>query len=96
MPDDRRFGIVWMARRELATDLGLADSFNELDVPVPTERGKRLGELAEFGKAVYDGIRAGNPDGTWVNPDGTYWESNPVMATSRAVLALAHARNAMK
>ncbi|HVV85876.1 MAG TPA: prenyltransferase/squalene oxidase repeat-containing protein [Kofleriaceae bacterium] len=36
------------------------------------------------------------PDGTWVNPDGTYWESNPVMATSRAVLALAHARNAMK
>ena len=36
------------------------------------------------------------PDGTWVNPDGTYWESNPVMGTSRAVLALAHARAAMK
>jgi squalene-hopene/tetraprenyl-beta-curcumene cyclase len=36
------------------------------------------------------------PDGTWVNPDGTYWESNPVMATSRSVLALAHARAAMK
>ena len=35
-------------------------------------------------------------DGTWVNADGTYWESNPVMATSRAVLALAHARAAMK
>ena len=36
------------------------------------------------------------PDGTWVNADGTYWESNPVMATSRAVLALAYARAAMK
>jgi squalene-hopene/tetraprenyl-beta-curcumene cyclase len=35
-------------------------------------------------------------DGTWTNQDGTYWESNPVMATSRAVLALAHARAAMK
>ena len=35
-------------------------------------------------------------DGTWVNTDGTYWESNPVMATSRAVLALAYARAAMK
>ncbi len=35
-------------------------------------------------------------DGTWANADGTYWESNPVMATSRAVLALAFARAAMK
>jgi squalene-hopene/tetraprenyl-beta-curcumene cyclase len=35
-------------------------------------------------------------DGTWVNQDGTYWESNPVLATSRAVLALAHARASMK
>jgi putative ABC transport system permease protein len=32
VPDDRRFGIVWMARRELATDLGLADSFNDLAI----------------------------------------------------------------
>ena len=35
-------------------------------------------------------------DGTWANPDGTYWESNPVMATARSVLALAYARAAMK
>lgn len=35
-------------------------------------------------------------DGTWANTDGTYWESNPVMATSRAVLALAFARDTMK
>ncbi len=28
------------------------------------------------------------PDGSWVNTDETYWEANPVIATSRALLAL--------
>jgi squalene-hopene/tetraprenyl-beta-curcumene cyclase len=28
------------------------------------------------------------PDGSWVNPDPTYWESNPAVATPRALLAL--------
>ena len=32
VPDDRRFGIVWMERARLATDLGLADQFNDLAV----------------------------------------------------------------
>ncbi len=32
VPDDRRFGIVSMGRRELATDLGMADRFNDLAV----------------------------------------------------------------
>jgi squalene-hopene/tetraprenyl-beta-curcumene cyclase len=36
------------------------------------------------------------PDGSWANTDPTYWENNPGIATSRAVLALAYARNAMK
>ena len=64
----------------------LADSFNELDVPVPPERDKRLEELAEFGKAVYDGIRAGNPDGTWVMQgwlfvnDRNFWDKDSVKA----------------
>ncbi|RJP67333.1 MAG: alpha-N-acetylglucosaminidase [Ignavibacteriales bacterium] len=42
----------------------LADSFNELKVPV-TEEG-RYKELADFGEAVYKSILAGDPDGTWV------------------------------
>lgn len=36
------------------------------------------------------------PDGSWANADETYWENNPAIATSRAVLALAYARDAMK
>jgi putative ABC transport system permease protein len=30
VPDDRRFGIVWMERSTLAADLGMADQFNDL------------------------------------------------------------------
>ncbi len=44
----------------------LADSFNELEVPVSEDHDKRMEELALFGKSVYDGIRAGDPQGTWV------------------------------
>ncbi len=36
------------------------------------------------------------PDGSWANTDETFWENNPSIATARAVLALAHARAAMK
>ncbi len=32
VPDDRRFGIVWMSRQELAADLGMADQFNDLAI----------------------------------------------------------------
>jgi putative ABC transport system permease protein len=32
VPDDRRFAIVWMARSQLAADLGMADRFNDLAV----------------------------------------------------------------
>ena len=32
VPDDRRFGIVWMERAELATALGLADQINDLAI----------------------------------------------------------------
>ncbi len=36
------------------------------------------------------------PDGSWANTDETFWENNPAIASSRAVLALGHARAAMK
>ncbi len=35
------------------------------------------------------------PDGSWANTDETYWENNPAIATSRALLALEHALDAM-
>ncbi|MCB9559110.1 MAG: terpene cyclase/mutase family protein [Kofleriaceae bacterium] len=36
------------------------------------------------------------PDGSWANTDQTYWESNPAIATARALLALEHTLDAMK
>jgi alpha-N-acetylglucosaminidase len=64
----------------------LADSFNELEVPVPPERDKRLATLAAFGKAVYDGIQAGDPNGTWVMQGWLFvngrdfWDNDSVQA----------------
>ncbi len=36
VPDDRRFGIVWMARPDLAAAFGLPDQFNDLAVRLDT------------------------------------------------------------
>ena len=44
----------------------LADSFNELQVPVPPDRAGRLDTLAKYGDAVYQSIIAGEPDAVWV------------------------------
>ena len=59
-----------------------------------TDADGRAHDWAQEVEAKLVGLQ--KPDGTWANQDGTYWESNPVMATSRAVLALAHARASMK
>lgn len=45
--------------------LYLSDSFNEMDLPWKTPEEKKRG-LAVCGKNVYEGIRDGNPDATWV------------------------------
>ncbi len=56
----------------------LADSFNELQVPVSDTA--RYRELARFGEAVYASIIAGDPAGTWVMQgwlfynDRTFWD----------------------
>jgi len=56
----------------------LADSFNELEVPVSDTA--RYRELAQFGEAVYSSITAGDPAGTWVMQgwlfynDRTFWD----------------------
>jgi alpha-N-acetylglucosaminidase len=72
-------------------DYYLADSFNELEVPVSPDRATRLAELSGFGKAVYDGIRSGDPKGTWVmqgwlfyNAAG-FWDKESVAALLKPV-----------
>ena len=45
----------------------LVDSFNEMDIPFPPkEDPKRYTLLASYGDKVYQSIKAGNPDATWV------------------------------
>jgi alpha-N-acetylglucosaminidase len=57
----------------------LADTFNELDVPVSSSR--RYDELAGYGAAVYETIKRGDPDGVWVmqgwlfNDRTAFWDS---------------------
>lgn len=42
----------------------LADTFNEMSIPGEGE--ERIAWMADFGKTVYESIRAGNPDAVWV------------------------------
>jgi len=58
----------------------LADSFNELKVPVPADQAGRLAQLARYGEAVYRSILAGEPGGTWIMQgwlfynDAAFWD----------------------
>ena len=67
----------------------LADTFNELAVPVSAEH--RYDELASFGKAVYASITSGNPHATWVMQgwmfanDQRFWDRPSVQALLRDV-----------
>lgn len=44
----------------------LADSFNEMDVPLSTDSITALNELSGYGESVYKSINEINPDATWV------------------------------
>jgi len=65
----------------------LADSFNELEVPVSDTA--RYRELAQFGEAVYSSITAGDPAGRWVMQgwlffsDKAFWDK----PSARALLS---------
>ncbi len=50
----------------------LADSFNEMDVPLPEDQEEALAELAAFGEAVYRPIAEANPDAVWVMQGWTF------------------------
>jgi alpha-N-acetylglucosaminidase len=67
----------------------LADTFNELAVPVSKDR--RYEDLERFGRTVYEGIVAGDPNGTWVMQgwlfvyDSAFWDNPSVEALLRGV-----------
>ena len=67
----------------------LADSFNEMEVPVTREG--RYDELASFGKAVFSPIADADPNGVWVMQgwlfynDAGFWDSASVKALLRDV-----------
>lgn len=50
----------------------LADSFNEMDVPLPQDSAAAHKELAGYGKAVFSSIHATDPDATWVMQGWTF------------------------
>ena len=52
----------------------LVDTFNELSVPVSSDH--RYDDLARFAQSVFEGIRAGDPDGVWVM-QGWLFRDNP-------------------
>ena len=64
----------------------MADSFNELQVPVPADRPGRLAKLAQYGDAVYRSVIAGDPDATWVMQgwlflnDAKFWDPGSTRA----------------
>ena len=67
----------------------LADTFNELQVPVSVDN--RYNELAAFGKAVFTSIDSGNSNATWImqgwmfGNDQTFWDKASVKALLRDV-----------
>ncbi len=68
----------------------LADTFNELEVPVREQH--RYEDLEQFGRTVYAGIQAGDPQGTWVMQGwlfvygaAGFWDDASVAALLRGV-----------
>jgi alpha-N-acetylglucosaminidase len=63
----------------------LADTFNELQAPVTADH--RYEDLARFGRTVYEGILAGDPNGKWVM-QGWLFRSEPQFWDNKSVEAL--------
>lgn len=67
----------------------LADTFNELDVPV--SEAHRYEDLERFGRTVFEGIEAGDPKGTWVMQswlfvfDSKFWDLASVEALLKGI-----------
>ena len=50
----------------------IADSFNEMDVPLSDNPEKALEELSNYGFSVYKSIQKANPDAVWVMQGWTF------------------------
>ncbi|MCF7567269.1 alpha-N-acetylglucosaminidase [Sabulilitoribacter arenilitoris] len=50
----------------------LADSFNEMDVPLSEDSTTALKELSAYGESVYSSIEKANPDAVWVMQGWTF------------------------
>ena len=50
----------------------MADSFNEMDVPLSKDSITALQELAGYGESVYSSIQKVNPDAIWVMQGWTF------------------------
>lgn len=50
----------------------LADSFNEMDVPLSSDSVTALNELSGYGLAVYNSVSKANPQATWVMQGWTF------------------------
>jgi alpha-N-acetylglucosaminidase len=50
----------------------LADSFNEMDVPLSNNKKQALSELSEYGYSVYKSIMKANKDAVWVMQGWTF------------------------
>jgi alpha-N-acetylglucosaminidase len=67
----------------------LADAFNEMVVPVSNEN--RYGELENFGKALFNSINSGDPEGVWVMQgwlfyaDRKFWDKPSAQALLKSV-----------
>jgi len=67
----------------------LADTFNELRVPVSEDN--RYADLERFGRTIFESIQAGDPKGTWVMQgwlfiyDSVFWDNASVEALLRGV-----------
>ncbi|MCK6571845.1 terpene cyclase/mutase family protein [Myxococcota bacterium] len=58
---------------------------------IPDEKGQKRNWAQDMTGRIVSLQKA---DGSWLNENGKYWEDNPVLVTSRAVVALSHALRA--
>jgi alpha-N-acetylglucosaminidase len=71
----------------------LADSFNEMAVPLSKDSTKALEELAMYGQSVYESIHKAAPDATWVMMGWTFpfqrdWKTGKLFWTPQRLSAL--------
>ncbi|MCB9524396.1 MAG: terpene cyclase/mutase family protein [Myxococcales bacterium] len=69
----------------LQTAAGALEAFGE--PTVPDEKGRKRAWAADLANRLMSLQKA---DGSWTNENPKYWENNPLLATTRAVISLNH------